>query len=521
MKSWRKVGVWTFALGLAVGTVSPWVGQWISDAHGAGTRVEIPPEQVASVEAMSQAFRTVAKKVAPAVVRIETTVESKGMTETSRRMPDLEGLPDELKEFFEKRFQMPDDRPQVSGGSGVIIDAAEGLIVTNHHVVESANENKEHSRITVKLQDGRLETAEIVGTDAKTDLALIKIKADDLVELAVGESDVMEVGDWVMAIGAPFGYEQTVTQGIISAKGRNVGIIEGYEHFLQTDAAINPGNSGGPLVNMRGEIVGINTAIATNGMVRGYMGIGFAVPSSTLKDVLPALREGRQVVRGYLGAGFKNLADEPGMAEALGLKDSRGLMVDFVYEGTPACKAGIQHDDVVLKVDGRPVFEFTELQHQVAITEPDSTLNLTVWRNNEEITIPVVIEEQPEDFFAWKKDRGACGSGKVPEATEVKASIENLGMTVEPVTRELAEKYGWDYDEVKGRLIVTEVKQVGEAWSSLGIRAGDVILEVQRMPVKSVSDLRKALSKESLRDGVLIRMNSRVVGPTTRYLEVD
>jgi serine protease Do len=510
-----------FTLGLAVGGVSPWVGQWITDAHGASSGVEIPADQLARVDALSQVFRTVAKEVSPAVVRIETTVESDSTTETSRRMPDLEGLPEEFRDFFEKRFQTPENLPQVSGGSGVIIDAKEGLIVTNHHVIESAKENKEHSRISVKLQDGRLETAEIVGTDPKTDLALIKIKAGGLVELEIGESDAMEVGDWVMAVGAPFGYAQTVTQGIISAKGRNLGIIEGYEHFLQTDAAINPGNSGGPLVNMRGEIVGINTAIATNSLVRGYMGIGFAVPSSTLKEVLPALREGREVVRGYLGAGFKNLADEPGMAEALGLKDNRGLMVDFVYEGTPACKAGIQHDDVVLKVEGEPVREFTELQHQVAVTEPGSTLNLTVWRNNEEITIPVEIEEQPEDFFAWKKDRGACGSGKVPESTMAKTSIDSVGMTVEPATRALAEKYGWDYDEVKGKLIVTEVKQLSEAWSALGVREGDVILEVQRKPVRSVSDLRKALSKESLREGVLIRMNSKIVGPTTRYLEVD
>ncbi len=517
MKSWRRAMIMTFAAGLVVGSVSPWIGQWMSPAQ-AKTGIEIPPSKLESVESLSQAFRLVAKKVSPAVVRIETQV-TRDKEEVSQR-PDLEGLPREFREFFERRYDMLEPRPQVSGGSGVIVDADEGLVVTNNHVIAGVKDNEDHAKITVNLQDGRRVTGELVGTDPKTDLALVRIDADDLVELEIGDSEIVEVGDWVMAVGAPFGYEQTVTQGIISAKNRNARIIKGYENFLQTDAAINPGNSGGPLVNMRGEIIGINTAIATNSMVRGYMGIGFAVPSTTLKDVLPALREGREVVRGYLGAGFKDLADEPGIAEALGLEESRGLRVDFAYEGTPACEAGLQHDDVVLELNGEPIYDFAELQRMIARTEPGETVKLKVWRNNQEITIPVEIGEQPEDFFNWEKDRGECGSGKVPASEKKESEIETIGMTVQPVTPELAKEHGWEFEEVKGHLIVTDVEPIGEAWT-IGARKGDLVLEVQRKPVKSVSDFRKALSKSALAEGVLIRMHSRVAGPTTRYLRVE
>jgi serine protease Do len=520
--NWRKSGLVLLLIGMFIGGAAPWVFFNGTNAQAADTAELVPPKHdLETVQSLSQAFRFVAEKVGPAVVRIETTVEASDK-DRAQRQQQFESLPKEWRDFFENQgggnFSLPDPTPRESGGSGVVIDADAGLIVTNNHVIEGAKDNDDHSRISVFFKDGRRAKAEIVGADPKTDLALIRVHLDHLRALTLGDSDASEVGDWVLAIGAPFGYDQTVTQGIISAKERSIGIIKGYEHFLQTDAAINPGNSGGPLVNMRGEVIGINTAIATNGMVKGYMGIGFAVPSSTVKDVLPDLKEGRKIVRGYLGARFKDLSNVPGMAKALGLKEDSGLMVDYIFDNTPAEKAGLQHDDVVQEVDGKPVKTFDTLQRVIARTEPGTEIKLKIWRNEQEIIIPVTIEEQPDDFFAWNSEGEAGEGGNSPKTT---AEVDTLGLTVTPMTAELAKKYGWDDDDtLKNKLIVTEVQPVGDAWA-LGIRAGDVILEVQRHPVKTVQELKRALSKEALRDGVLIRVQNRRTGPTTRYLKVE
>ena len=308
---------------------------------------------------------------------------------------------------------MPSPQPQQASGSGVIIDAEHGYVLTNNHVVASEHEDKEGEsdeekiRIDVTLADGRKAKGTVLGTDPKTDLALVQIKADNLSALPLGDSGKLQVGDIVLAIGAPFGLDQTITQGIVSATGRNVQIAAGYNDFIQTDAAINPGNSGGPLVNIHGEVIGINTAIATSGIVAGYMGVGFSIPSNIAKDILPYLEKGKEVVRGYLGVKIKG-ADlwEPGLAQSFGLKEDQGgvLVEDFVkvrgVSETPAQKAGLKMDDIILSYNGKPVRTANEVQALVAHTKPEEKVNLKVWRDRKEITIPVTIEQQPTDFFA-------------------------------------------------------------------------------------------------------------------------
>jgi serine protease Do len=315
----------------------------------------------------------------------------------------------------------------------------------------------------------------------------------------------MDVGDWVLAIGAPFGLAETVTQGIISAKGRsNVQIVEGIEDFIQTDAAINPGNSGGPLVNMHGELIGVNTAIATSGMTRGNMGIGFAIPTEMIKQLLPYLKEGREIVRGYLGVSIKGLELEPGLARTYGLKEDRGVLIEDVQPDTPASKAGLKPDDVILSIGETKIESFKQLQELVVATKPGKTLNLVVWRDAKQITIPVTIEAQPEDFYsARNRSRGGRGQDRSEGGEQVE--IDTVGMTVAKVTSELAKKYGWDPDEVSGQVIVTEVEPLGEAGASR-INAGDIVVSVQGKSVKSPFALEKALNAEALAQGVRLRV---------------
>ncbi len=479
----------------------------------------VSQQEVARLESISSTFRTVAKHVKPTVVQIESTVEATPeKNQLRRQLPkDLPKDLEPFRQFFEQFGEMPQQpMPESGRGSGVIIDPEHGYILTNNHVVGGKDKGKEQVRLDVTLDNGRKVQATVVGQDPKTDIALIKIKDSDMKALQeagvklepikLGDSTKMEVGDWVLAIGAPFGLAQTVTQGIISATGRNNVGIAGIEDFLQTDAAINPGNSGGPLVNMRGELIGINTAIATTS--RGYMGIGFAIPSEMIKQVLPDLKEGREIVRGYLGVAIKGLDQEPGLARTFGLKEDRGVLIEDVRPDTPASKAGLKGEDVVLEADGKKLESASQLQSIVAQTKPGETLNLDVWRDGKQITIPVKIEAQPADFYS---NRGWSGGGKggTPgsQDEETETTIESVGMTVTKVTPELAKKYNWNYDEVKGQLIVTQVEPLGEA-GALRITAGDLVLSVQGEPMKTPAALKKALSAKLLADGVRLRVRS-------------
>ncbi|HQE29818.1 MAG TPA: trypsin-like peptidase domain-containing protein, partial [Phycisphaerae bacterium] len=505
--------------------------------------VEPPPsEQTINIlQAMSEAFRRVASRVKPAVVQIEATV-GPDETDQPQRRPQIDPrqLPEPFREFFEEFDGLPQrPTPQYGRGSGVIIDAEQGFILTNSHVVGGDEQRSAQQRSTrrksdpkrvrldVTLDNGRKVQAVIVGQDPKTDIALIRIREADLEHLKasgvklqalpIGDSSKVEVGDWVLAIGAPFGMAQSVTQGIISATGRsNVGIVD-IEDFIQTDAAINPGNSGGPLVNMRGELIGINTAIATSGLTRGYMGIGFAIPSEMVMQVLPDLKEGREIVRGYLGVAIIGLDQRPGLARTFGLEEDRGILIEEIRPNSPASKAGLKPEDVILAVGDRQIQTVNELQNLVARTRPGETLDLIVWRDNKKITIPVEIEKQPEDFYTtrtWQRN------GRAPEGEDESqgTAIESVGMTVARMTPELAKRYGWEYDEVKNQIVVTEVDPLGEA-GALRISEGDIIVSVQGEAVKSPVALRKALSSEALKSGVRLRVRTPQ-GTRTLLLEV-
>jgi serine protease Do len=522
----------------------PWLGLVAMTAVGAslygplrGTRAQAQNQQnelpngetIARMEAISDAFKNVAKKVKPAVVQITSKVMTQEPARSRGRGIDPELLPEPFREFFkefEGRGAIPvPPRPRTGTGSGFVIDAEKGLIVTNNHVVGGASDDEKDQRdveVWVNLPDGRRHIkAEVVGVDPLSDIALIKIDADNLTAVPLGDSAQAEVGDWVLAIGAPFGLDQTVTQGIISATGRRVlpyNETIPYQDWLQTDAAINPGNSGGPLVNMRGEVVGINVAIATSGLAGGYQGVGFAIPVNTLKHVLPDLREGREVVRGYLGVSIQGLEDQPGLAETFGLKpDQSGVLIEDVQPRTPASKAGLKNQDVVLSYDGKELKSAKELQAMVARTKPGTKVELKVWREGKEITIPVTIEKQPPNFFARDPLRGGpYRGGDTEEGT--KETIDSLGLTVEQLTPELANKFGIE-GETRNQVVVTEVEPMGEA-AALGLSPGDVIVRVQDKAIKNTRELRETLSDEALERGLRMQVRTRA-GYRTLFMKLS
>ncbi len=502
-------------------------------------KLEATEQELAKVEDISRVFRLVAQKIQPAVVRIETQAaasmkkeQSKG--EEKEQEFDFDGLPEQyrdlFKDFFGRRYRQlprPDFQPppRQGMGSGVIIDAEKGYVLTNNHVISSPEGMD--SRIDVFLADGRQIDSKsgkvkVLGHDPLTDLALIQIEADRLQAAKLGDSDQMEVGDWVLAFGAPFGYAQTVTQGIISAKGRAMGITR-YEDFIQTDAAINPGNSGGPLVNLRGEVIGINTAIATSGLIQGYIGIGFAIPSKLVQTYLPQLAEGKRIVRGYLGVGIKGLKEfQPGIGKTYGLEEDRGVAVIRVLTDlgeTPATKAGLKVDDVILSFNGKRVDDAKELQNLVAITPPGTTVTLEVWREGKKINLPVTIEEQPENFFASGRDSlSEPGEG---QAASRELTIDTLGIKVAVINDEKARQYGWENnEEAKGRIIVTGVEPLSEA-AVTGIQPGDLIMEVQGKKITTLPQLKEALSAQALADGVRVRVYKKNVGPTLFFFKIS
>ena len=313
-----------------------------------------------------------------------------------------------------------------------------------------------------------------------------------------------------------------MTQGIVSAIGRSNVAIADYNDFIQTDAAINPGNSGGPLVNVRGEVIGINTAIATSGMVAGYMGVGFSIPSNMIKDILPSLEKGEEVVRGALGVQIRGLDTfEAGIGKTFGLPNDQGVLIEDVMPGHAAAKAGLKMDDVILSYNGKAVGKAPELQNMVAHTKPETKVDVVVWRDGKELTVPVTIEKQAADFFAKRGGKSGRG-GKGPQQGEEteEASIETVGITVQPITPALAKRFGWGEEpEAKNRLIVTEVDPVGEA-AALGLSAGDIIVSIQGESVTTVDALKDALNKENLAKGVRIRVRNPSFGFRTFFLQV-
>ncbi len=409
-------------------------------------------------------------EVTPSVVNISVVTRRASIENPLLRDP-----------FFRRFFNMPERpraRPQQSAGSGVIVDATQGYVVTNRHVVADAD------KIIVTLRDRRQFEAELLGSDPGTDIALLRIEPDELVALSVGDSDSLKVGDFVVAIGNPFGLGQTVTSGIVSALGRSGLNIEGYEDFIQTDASINPGNSGGALVNLKGELIGINTAIlAPSG---GNIGIGFAVPSNMARAVMDQLINYGEVRRGRLGVVVQDLT--PDLAEALGVDVSRGAVITQVRQGSSADQAGLKAGDVVVEINGRPVRGSTDLRNKVGLTRIGENLELKLYREGELRTLKARVGEAV----------GAAlrGDDAVPQLAGAVFSDIRQGMPL--------------YGKIEG-VLVAKLERVSPAWQN-GLRRGDVIVAVNRRRVKSVDELTQVLKGAGRTIALdLVRGNSRMM----------
>ena len=417
-------------------------------------------------------FVSLAERLSPAVVNISTSsqrTQRQFEAPPSHRGPHGpfgEGDPREFWEPFERFFGPQPKREfrQRSLGSGFVVDP-EGLILTNNHVIENADE------IVIRLDNEQEYKAKLVGRDSKTDIALLRIEgAPDLKSVTLGDSDALRVGEWVMAIGNPFGLDHTVTSGIVSAKGRFIG-AGNYDDYIQTDAAINPGNSGGPLANMQGEVVGINSAIFSR--TGGNIGIGFAVPIDLVKELLPQLKEKGRVTRGWLGVLIQKVTPE--IAESLGLEQARGALVADVVKDGPAAAAGMKIGDVIIEYDGSEVRESSELPLMVARTPLGKQVEVKVLRDKESLDVRITIAEL--------KDEEAVLAGKADE--------EKIGLAVQTLTPDIAQNLGVGED-VKG-VVVTAVEP-GTPGDDAGLHRGDIILEVNRQAIEDVGDYRKALS---------------------------
>ena len=412
----------------------------------------------------SQTFREIAKKSIPAVVFVEVSKSVEVMTNPFFSDPfDFFG-PDFFDRFFRDRTPQRKKFQQRGQGSGFII-SKDGYILTNNHVVG------DQDKITVKLSDGRKFDAKLIGADAESDVALIKIDADDLPTLPLGNSDELEVGDWVLAIGNPFGLKHTVTAGIVSAKGRSDVHIAEYEDFIQTDAAINPGNSGGPLLNLKGEVIGINTAIVSRS--GGYMGIGFAIPINMALAIKDQLIKNGKVVRGWLGVVIQDLTED--MAEQFGLKNAKGVLIAEVSKDSPADKAGLKHGDVIVEFDGHAVENVGQFRNQVALTPPGKKVEMVVIRDGKRKTLRVKI--------------GNREKSPVVAALEGK-TLDKLGIEVQNLTKDLADQLGYENGE---GVLIADVRP-GSPADEAGLRRGALILEANRRTVRNVKELTEALA---------------------------
>ena len=457
--------------------------QLLSDAHAtpeattpATSRDERQERAVVAARDLSVAFQVVAEEVRPSVVRISTRRERSAAAGSSFPQSPFGDL-------FDRFFDAPrGPRPffQEGLGSGFVI-SDEGYVVTNHHVIDGADE------IRVHTHDERELEAELVGSDPRTDLAVLRIEGSDLGPVRFGASESLQVGEWVVAVGNPFGLTSTITAGIVSATGRSNLRLTDYEDFIQTDAAINPGNSGGPLVNLDGEVVGINTAIFSRS--GGYMGIGFAIPADLARPVIDSLIEDGRVVRGWLGAWIQDLDED--LARSFDFDSKNGVLIGDVDPDGPSAAAGVESGDIVVSYAGRPVENADELRFAVAGTPPGSEVELEIWRDGRRRTIEVEIGELPE-----AEPAAAPASSR---------GLESSGMAVQTLTPELAARRGLERD-ARGAL-VTDVVPGGPA-ARAGVRPGDVVVAVGSRDVESAAELRDALARSDLQDGVRLTLLS-------------
>lgn len=404
------------------------------------------------------------ERTTPAVVNIATT------TKVRQRNPLLEDP------FFRRFFNIP-DRPQpqrraTSAGSGVIVDAENGYVLTNAHVIDGADE------VEITLTDGRSLPAKVIGVDRDVDLAVVQVEADGLAEITIADSTGLRVGDFVIAIGNPFGLGQTVTSGIVSALGRTGLGIEGYENFIQTDASINPGNSGGALVNLRGELVGINTAIIAP--AGGNVGIGFAIPTEMAVNVMQQLIEHGEVRRGLLGVTIQDLSPE--LAEAFGIEQNKGLVITQVMEDSAAADAGLQAGDVVVAVDGRPVTRSADLRNKVGLSPV-----------GEKITLSIIRDGKPRDVTAVIRESKTLAA----EGGDVSDYLKGAEL------RTLREG---ELPNADAGVLVVNVEQGSPAWRA-GLRIGDVIINANRQDVRDMEALRAAIPEKD--NAILLRINRK------------
>lgn len=423
-------------------------------------QTEAKPKDVMMVPA---SFSGLADSVSPAVVNIRTekTTKTGGFRHFSRRPFGRKNDP--FEDFFDRFFgnEMPREHKERSLGSGFLVDK-DGYIVTNNHVVENADE------IKVRLKNGTDFNARIIGRDPKTDLALIKIEHDqNLPFLSIGDSEKLKVGQWVVAIGSPFGLEQTVTAGIVSAKGRVIGSGP-YDDFIQTDASINPGNSGGPLLNMDGEVVGINTAI-----ISGGQGIGFAIPANLAKGIISQLKKTGEVTRGFLGVSIQNISEE--LAEYYGIKGGKGVIVAEVVPGAPADKAGLKVKDIILEVNGEKIEDNRRLSAMVAEIEVGKVVEIKVLRNGDTKTVNVEIGRMGDE-----------GTASAPSKTDTESE---LGINVAELTPELARRLNIND---KAGVVVMDVKAGGKG-EEAGIMQGDIIKEINHKPINNLTEYQKII----------------------------
>ncbi len=499
--NWKRF-TWGAAL-LAVVASAGWAATDGGDSKEAKTlppMTQVSPEVEQAIESannLSTAFRTVANRLLPAVVSIENR-PSMAWQDQSQVQPSQDGLPDNPFKGtpFEDMFRGRNFRALPPGsmsprgpmrgqpapggiGSGVIIDAS-GIVLTNNHVVAGGGE------VTVKTHDGREFTAVDVWTDPQTDVAVVKIDAPDLVAAPIGNSDNVEIGDWVVALGQPFGLESTVTAGIISAKNRAMGITD-RENFLQTDAAINPGNSGGPLCNLRGEVIGINTAISSRS--GGNEGIGFAIPSNLARWVSDQLVNTGSVRRAYLGVGIQPVTQA--LAKQLGVAPRSGAVVTDVYPATPAAKSGLQSGDVIVKFDGQAVSNPQQLQLAVERSEFGKQIKIDIVRDGKAKQLSYQPEEQPSDFGT-----------RTPAKQERRPSqrLENFGLEVAPMDAEVSRQLGMD----GATGVVITVVQDNSPAAEAGLEAGMVISQVNRQPVETLEEFAAAMEQSGDGSGTLL-----------------
>ena len=462
-------------------------------------QVKVSREDLARVQDLANVFKEVGKAVSPSVVSIEVEKKiTRGDGAPMGGMPDLKDIPERLRPFFDRNNDGapdqnggPQEFEEVGRGSGVIMDVSggSGFILTNNHVAADA------VKMSVTLSDGRtISDVKVVGTDPKSDLAVVQIKADHLIAAQWGDSDKLERGDIIFAFGSPLGFVGSMTQGIVSALNRQVGIIGGsfaYEDFIQVDAAINPGNSGGPLVNLQGQVVGINTAIASR--TKQFSGIGFAIPSDQAKHVYESIKENGKVTRGWLGVGIADVNDprvEP-LAKAAGFGGDSGVFVSQTFRGTPA--SGIlQPSDVITKIDGETVANSRDLRNQIANTDPGKTIVMTVVRNGKEQKVNVKLGEQPENPESVAMNGPSQRQQVKPE----------LGMAlVDPNQQQLRDL------DVKGGAMIREITN-GSLAAQAGVEPGDVLTKVDTTDVTDAASAEKALKAADPAKGIALRLSN-------------